>query len=111
MIFGNEGFIGFAFCYILMSDQGIIYLTLFNICYLVLIWTYGIYLFTKKEQIENWRILFLNPGILATLIGLCILFLPFSLPTVIIRDRKSTRLNSSHVAISYAVFCMKIKTT
>src|SRR5690625_5594431 len=26
-------------------------------------------------------------------------------------DRKSTRLNSSHVAISYAVFCLKIKNT
>src|SRR5437870_5150877 len=26
------------------------------------------------------------------------------------QDRKSTRLNSSHVAISYAVFCMKKKT-
>src|SRR5439155_26927475 len=25
----------------------------------------------------------------------------------LIRDRKSTRLNSSHVAISYAVFCLK----
>src|SRR5690625_5445605 len=27
------------------------------------------------------------------------------------QDRKSTRLNSSHVAISYAVFCLKKKTT
>src|SRR5439155_6657842 len=27
----------------------------------------------------------------------------------IIADRKSTRLNSSHVAISYAVFCLKKK--
>src|SRR5690625_7003020 len=26
-------------------------------------------------------------------------------------DRKSTRLNSSHVAISYAVFCLKKKIT
>ena len=26
-------------------------------------------------------------------------------------DRKSTRLNSSHVVISYAVFCLKKKTT
>src|SRR5437870_11347914 len=26
-------------------------------------------------------------------------------------DRKSTRLNSSHVAISYAVFCLKKKNT
>src|SRR5699024_11410807 len=27
-----------------------------------------------------------------------------------IQDRKSTRLNSSHVSISYAVFCLKKKT-
>src|SRR5690606_40874462 len=27
------------------------------------------------------------------------------------RDRKSTRLNSSHVKISYAVFCLKKKNT
>src|SRR5437870_6750854 len=27
--------------------------------------------------------------------------------SLIERDRKSTRLNSSHVAISYAVFCLK----
>src|SRR5207249_6302281 len=27
----------------------------------------------------------------------------------VIRDRKSTRLNSSHVSISYAVFCLKKK--
>ena len=26
------------------------------------------------------------------------------------RDRKSTRLNSSHALISYAVFCLKKKT-
>src|SRR5688500_19687146 len=26
-----------------------------------------------------------------------------------LRDRKSTRLNSSHLVISYAVFCLKIK--
>src|SRR2546426_8496230 len=30
-------------------------------------------------------------------------------PEVIDRDRKSTRLNSSHLVISYAVFCLKKK--
>src|SRR5437870_9146198 len=29
--------------------------------------------------------------------------------TITVQDRKSTRLNSSHVAISYAVFCLKKK--
>src|SRR5690625_2614890 len=32
--------------------------------------------------------------------------LPYSLKVL---DRKSTRLNSSHVAISYAVFCLKTR--
>src|SRR5699024_11584722 len=30
-------------------------------------------------------------------------------PLKVISDRKSTRLNSSHVSISYAVFCLKKK--
>src|SRR5204863_3806003 len=30
--------------------------------------------------------------------------------TQVLLDRKSTRLNSSHVEISYAVFCLKKKT-
>src|SRR5207253_3831569 len=32
-----------------------------------------------------------------------------SLGAKFLEDRKSTRLNSSHVAISYAVFCLKKK--
>src|SRR5438067_9864369 len=32
-------------------------------------------------------------------------------PADLVRDRKSTRLNSSHVSISYAVFCLKKKTS
>src|SRR5258705_2348045 len=31
--------------------------------------------------------------------------------TITIVDRKSTRLNSSHLGISYAVFCLKKKST
>src|SRR5690625_1373556 len=33
----------------------------------------------------------------------------YDIPFSQVRDRKSTRLNSSHVAISYAVFCLKKK--
>src|SRR5690606_40732420 len=32
---------------------------------------------------------------------------PLSALLVYLKDRKSTRLNSSHVKISYAVFCLK----
>src|SRR3712207_7779906 len=39
-----------------------------------------------------------------------VLFLPYSFHFVE-SDRKSTRLNSSHANISYAVFCLKKKKT
>src|SRR5690349_22099277 len=48
--------------------------------------------------------------------GLPLLELPPEVPFIQVmrhlrRDRKSTRLNSSHVEISYAVFCLKKKKT
>src|SRR5256885_13307665 len=35
---------------------------------------------------------------------------PYRVPRAARADRKSTRLNSSHLVISYAVFCLKTKT-
>src|SRR5699024_12252436 len=40
----------------------------------------------------------------------CCRWLPVAISTMM-KDRKSTRLNSSHVSISYAVFCLKKKKT
>src|SRR2546426_11673212 len=36
-------------------------------------------------------------------------FLAAMFGSLLVRDRKSTRLNSSHLVISYAVFCLKKK--
>src|SRR5690606_39715525 len=38
-----------------------------------------------------------------------LLFLQQKMQQALLQDRKSTRLNSSHVKISYAVFCLKKK--
>src|SRR5699024_12221577 len=40
---------------------------------------------------------------------ICVLIITTVTSMVITGDRKSTRLNSSHVSISYAVFCLKKK--
>src|SRR5690625_6434902 len=46
----------------------------------------------------------------ATLTGACVVALGDRTAGILSdQDRKSTRLNSSHVAISYAVFCLKKK--
>src|SRR2546430_7867612 len=59
-------------------------------------------------------ILATNPNVEgeATALNLAKLFRPLGIRvTRIARDRKSTRLNSSHSQISYAVFCLKKKKT
>src|SRR5689334_24059261 len=48
----------------------------------------------------------LTAGIIITAFALSLYALTFNLKD---RDRKSTRLNSSHSSISYAVFCLKKK--
>ncbi|ALX49767.1 AEC family transporter [Lentibacillus amyloliquefaciens] len=80
IIFGNQGYIGFAVIFAVFGEQGIVYLTMFNVIYFIFIWTYGIYLFTKDKSQIDWRKLFLNPGVFSTLIGMLVLFLPTSWP-------------------------------
>src|SRR5690625_5348194 len=58
---------------------------------------------------EKVLIIGAGPAGLAAAAALKALEVPFDLVDRAAQDRKSTRLNSSHVAISYAVFCLKKK--
>src|SRR5690625_707855 len=49
------------------------------------------------------------PEFLKSPVVFAVVLFCFTLSDEITQDRKSTRLNSSHVAISYAVFCLKKK--
>src|SRR2546426_8459785 len=58
-------------------------------------------LFRSLELVaERWR---------ATVAGLPDAVLALNGDDPVVADRKSTRLNSSHLVISYAVFCLKKK--
>ncbi|MEZ7171833.1 AEC family transporter [Sporosarcina sp. OR05] len=89
IIFGNQGFIGYAIIFMLMAEEGIVYLTIFNSCYLLLIWSYGIYLFTKGAHKVNWKGLIVNPGIVSTLIGIVMMVLPLSWPEAFVATVES----------------------
>ncbi|WP_158736303.1 AEC family transporter [Alteribacillus sp. YIM 98480] len=80
IIFGNQGFLGYAVAYIVFNEVGIVYATMFNVVYLILIWTYGIYLFVRSKDTIDWKSIFINPGIMAVMGGVVIFFAPFSWP-------------------------------
>src|SRR5690625_6421984 len=65
----------------------------------------GQYLFWEKHDWESLAGSLVMPLILTSIVTI----LSIVLGDVRDQDRKSTRLNSSHVAISYAVFCSKKK--
>src|SRR5690606_41478169 len=50
-------------------------------------------------------------GLAVALAGVAIRAHDADVVNALVEDRKSTRLNSSHVKISYAVFCLKKKKT
>src|SRR5437773_7011749 len=56
-----------------------------------------------RQQLATQRLLFPNGG------RRCVTSLDRAVQIRRWRDRKSTRLNSSHITISYAVFCLKKK--
>src|SRR5690625_5320674 len=68
--------------------------------------------FHHSEYAESTWLLQLYPSIRGSdAVGLSAPAAPLPRFSLFLRaqDRKSTRLNSSHVAISYAVFCLKKK--
>ncbi|WP_167577698.1 AEC family transporter [Ammoniphilus sp. YIM 78166] len=81
IVFANQGFLGYAICYALLAETGIAYATLFNLPYLILIWTYGVYLVARVKPSFSWRTIVLNPGVFATLVGVFLLVIPMSWPT------------------------------
>lgn len=83
ILFGNQGFIGFAIIFILLGEEGIVYLTVFNLCYFILIWTYGIYIFSKNKGSIRWKQIWFNPGTVSTLIGIILFLLPIHFPPTI----------------------------
>ncbi len=80
IVFGNQGFIGYAIIYLLLGDTGILYTAVFNFLYIVLIWTYGIYVVGKTNASFTWKWLVFNPGVMATVIGFILFLLPNQWP-------------------------------
>ncbi|OLS36027.1 hypothetical protein BTR22_13660 [Alkalihalophilus pseudofirmus] len=81
IVFGNQGFIGYAVTFYLFGEIGVLYTAIFMIFYLFLIWSYAIYLVARNYQKINLSLLFWNPGIIATTLGLVIMLLPFGWPS------------------------------
>ncbi|WP_160141554.1 AEC family transporter [Salicibibacter halophilus] len=80
ILFGNQGYIGVAIVLQLFGQNGLFFAMVFNMIYFIMIWTYGIAVMQRGKPREERASLWINPGFLATAIGLLFFFLPMSLP-------------------------------
>ncbi len=75
LVFGNVGYMGIPVITTLFPENGIILNVIKLIFYNVFVWTYGVYLFTRKESKFNFDFSNLvNNGVIAIIIGFILLF-------------------------------------
>lgn len=82
-VFCNSGFIGFPIVESIYGKEGLVYASIFNMIFTMLIWTYGVKLYGGKGSLNNLKSLLKNPGILSVIIGVFIMLTPINLPVAI----------------------------
>lgn len=92
-VFTNTGYIGFPVLNAIYGPEGVVYGSIFNMFFVIFVWTYGIMLFKgklekdklKKEIIKT----LLNPSIIAVVIGIVIIIFNIELPEILLNSINS----------------------
>lgn len=86
-VFTNTGYVGFPILFSIYGPEGVIYGSIFNMFFVIFVWTYGLLLFTgnfKKKELKQEIInIILNPSIIAVFIGVIILIFNIQLPVAL----------------------------
>lgn len=92
-VFVNTGYVGFPILNSIYGAEGVIYGSIFNLFFVIFVWTYGIMLFEGKNKREGikkeLKKILLNPSILAVFIGITIMVLNIQLPSAILSSIKN----------------------
>ncbi len=92
-VFTNTGYVGFPILHSIYGAEGVIYGSIFNMFFVIFVWTYGLMLFkgslSKKGFKEEIKKVILNPSIIAVLIGILILVFNIQLPNALVSSMKS----------------------
>ncbi len=87
-VFPNTGYVGFPILLSIYGPEGVIYGSIFNMFFVIFLWTYGIMLFQKDAPRESLsseiKKVVLNPSIIAVIIGLVIMVFNISVPAVLL---------------------------
>ncbi|MDF2678782.1 MAG: permease [Bacillota bacterium] len=87
-VFVNTGYVGFPILYSIYGSEGVIYGSIFNMFFVIFLWTYGIMLysgkFDKKDLKNEMKKVLFNPSIIAVIIGLSIMIFDLTINNAIL---------------------------
>lgn len=87
-VFPNTGYVGFPVLNSIYGTEGIVYGSVFNIFFVIFVWTYGVFLYRgsldKQELKAELKKVLLNPSILAVCAGIIIMIFDIQLPDAIL---------------------------
>ena len=78
--FSNAGFIGIPLVQMTLGSDAVFYIASFVALLNILQWTYGVLIMTGDRSAVSAKKISTNPIVISFLIGLCLFFLPFTLP-------------------------------
>lgn len=92
-VFVNTGYVGFPILYSIYGSEGVIYGSIFNMFFVIFLWTYGIMLysgkFDKKDFKNEMKKVMFNPSIIAVFIGLIIMIFDLKINIAILSSLRS----------------------
>lgn len=92
-VFVNTGYVGFPILHSIYGNEGIVYGSIFNMFFVILVWTYGVILYKgnlqKNDLKQEIKKILLNPSILAVCAGIILMILNLQLPDALLFSIKS----------------------
>lgn len=82
-VLSNAGFMAFPLQRAVLGEIGVFYGAAYVVVFNLVLWSYGQLTMDRSGNKLNVRKLLLNPGTVALVLGLLVLFLPFDLPKVV----------------------------
>lgn len=82
-IFSNASFIGIPIISAMFGEDKLFFLSAYVAVFIILVWTYGIYLMTGDKKEVSIKKVITNPNIIAIIVGLLIYCTPIQLPTIL----------------------------
>lgn len=98
-IFSNASFIGIPIIAAMFGQDKLFYLSAYVAIFIILVWTYGIYLMTGDKNEVSIKKIITNPNIIAIIIGLLIYCTPIQLPTIAINVLKDIGLMNTPLSM------------